>query len=61
MALYLAEGGQAAQLLEFEGLRTGHGEVIVQISPGGRHIAVLLLESWNGDPTASRSIKARET
>jgi hypothetical protein len=51
LALYLVEGDRATQLVEFEGLRIGDDSVMVWPSPDGRHIAALLLDSWDGAST----------
>jgi hypothetical protein len=51
LALYLVEGDQATQLTAFEELPAGHSSALVRLSPDGKHVALLLLDSRNGDST----------
>jgi hypothetical protein len=51
LALYMVEGDRATRVVEFEGLDVGSDSVIVRLSPDGKHVAALLLDSWDGAST----------
>lgn len=51
LTLYLVEGDRATRLVEFDGLNVGSDSVIARLSPDGEHVAILLLDSWDGAST----------